>query len=120
MAATAHSETDTLSSLTRTPASEVKKHGWRGLMRTLQAEGRVLVTNHSEPEAVILSVRDYTAFVRLAQQQEGAAEAALQSLRQGFDERLAVLQAPDAGDRLRAVMGRPAKLGGKVKVGATY
>lgn len=89
-------------------------------MRTLQAEGSLLVTNHDEPEAVILSVKDYAAFVRLAQQSEASTETALQVLRQRFDERLAALQGADAADRLRAVMGQPTRLDGTVKVGATF
>ena len=36
------------------PASDVKKRGWRGVMRTLVKDGAVVVTNHDEPEAVIL------------------------------------------------------------------
>lgn len=111
---------DALTPLTRGPASDVKKHGWRGLMRVLQSEGQLVVTNHSEPEAVILSIQDYAAFVRLAQQSEATADSALQTLRQRFDDRLAVLQAPDAGDRLRAVMGEPAALHSRVKAGSTY
>lgn len=39
----------------------------------------------------------------------------LDSLRRRFDERLAVLKTDDAGDRLRAVIRKPAKLGGKVR-----
>ncbi len=109
-----------VSQLSRTPASDVKKLGWRGLMRTLETEGTLLVTNHNEPEAVILSVQDYAAFVRLAQQSEATAEAALQALRTRFDARLAALQAPDAGDRLRAVLRQPTRLGGSVKAGTTF
>lgn len=120
MPATTESDLSSLSQLPRTPASDVKKHGWRGLMRTLQAEGSLLVTNHDEPEAVILSVKDYAAFVRLAQQSEASTETALQVLRQRFDERLAALQGADAADRLRAIMGQPTRLDGTVKVGATY
>jgi hypothetical protein len=35
---------DHFDQLSRTPASEVKKLGWRGVMRTVGREGRVLVT----------------------------------------------------------------------------
>ena len=46
---------DTLDDLPRTPASDVKKLGWRGVMKSLGSIGKVVVTNHNQPEAVILS-----------------------------------------------------------------
>ena len=53
--------------LHRTPASDVKKLGWRGVMRQLQTQGPVLVTNHQQPEAVILPVQAYAALLARAQ-----------------------------------------------------
>ena len=43
------------------PAADVKKRGWRGLMRRLEREGPLVVTNHDEPEAVIVPVEDTSA-----------------------------------------------------------
>jgi PHD/YefM family antitoxin component YafN of YafNO toxin-antitoxin module len=102
--------------LPRTPASEVKKQGWRGVMRTLSHHGKVLITNHNDPEAVILSLSEYTAMAEAAR----ANTPTLETLRQQFDERLAALNADDAGDRLRALVGQPARLHGKVKAGSGY
>jgi PHD/YefM family antitoxin component YafN of YafNO toxin-antitoxin module len=99
------------------PASDVKKRGWRGVMRTLARDGAVVVTNHDEPEAVILPVDTYEALVDLVEQTRSRAATELDALRQQFDERLAVLRAPGADDRLRALARRPARLGGKVKAG---
>lgn len=110
----------TLAALPRIPASDVKTRGWRGVMRTLTASGPVVVTNHSEPEAVILSARDYEALLTLAKASEARTEAGLDTLRQRFDERLAVLRQDNTGDRLRAITKSPAKLRGKVKAGASY
>ena len=106
-----------LDDLARVPASDVKKRGWRGLMRTLQGGG-VLVTNHEQPEAVVLPIDEYAALLERSQQAESRAAAELDTLRQRFDQRLAALSAPGSADRLRSVMRRPAKLGGKVKAGA--
>jgi PHD/YefM family antitoxin component YafN of YafNO toxin-antitoxin module len=111
---------ENLEQLPRTPASDVKKLGWRGVMRAIKLNGKVVVTNHNEPEAVIIAVEEYEAMLRIMQQAESKTESVLDALRHRFDERLTVLQAPDAGDRLRSVMRRPAKLGGKVKAGAGY
>ncbi|MBW3550102.1 MAG: type II toxin-antitoxin system prevent-host-death family antitoxin [Proteobacteria bacterium] len=102
----------------RTRASEVKTLGWRGVMKAVNRVGKVVVTNHNHPEAVILSAREYGTLVEALRRAESREQSALEELRHRFDERLASLQAPDAGDRLRSVMRGPAKLGGKVKAGA--
>jgi PHD/YefM family antitoxin component YafN of YafNO toxin-antitoxin module len=102
------------------PASSVKKNGWRGMMRALSTEGRLLVTNHNHPEAVILSTAEYTKLVKAAAAAEQAAPNPLVELRRKFDERLSVLDAPDAGDRLRELIQSPAPLDGQVKAGATF
>lgn len=109
-----------LDQLPRAPATDVKKLGWRGVMRTLDAKGRLLITHHNRPEAVILPVEDYQALMREVHQAEATAESALDALRRRFDERLAALQAADAGERLRAVMRGPARLRGKVKAGDSH
>ena len=111
---------DALEDLTRTPASSLKTLGWRGVMQAVRRTGSVLVTNHDRPEAVILSTEAYTALVSALRDARRKDEAALEALRMRFDERLAALQADDAGDRLRAVMDAPAKLRGKVRAGATH
>ncbi len=106
--------------LLRMPASDVKKHGWRGVMRALTAKGPVVVTNHSEPEAVILSAEGYSRLLAQVKETESRTAAGLEELRHRFDDRLAVLRGPDAGDRLRAISSSPAKLRGKVKAGTGY
>ncbi len=79
-----------------------------------------MVTNHDEPEAVIIPADDYARLVEAVRQAESRDESELDALRRRFDDRLAVLQAPGAGDRLRAVMRRPSRLRGKVKAGTGY
>ncbi|HUF48490.1 MAG TPA: type II toxin-antitoxin system prevent-host-death family antitoxin [Vicinamibacterales bacterium] len=111
---------DAIDDLTRLPASEVKKRGWRGVMRTLHADGTVVVTNHDEPEAVIIPVREYTRLREIVERETAATEAAIETLRRRFDERLAALDARDAADRLRSLVRRPARLKGKVKAGHSH
>ena len=89
-------------------------------MRALTADGPVVVTNHSEPEAVILSAKDYETLITAVKSAESRTEAGLDTLRQRFDERLAVLRQDNAGDRLRAITKSTTKLRGKVKAGASY
>ena len=111
---------DPIEKLPSLPASDVKRRGWRGVMRTLTEEGTVMVTNHNQPEAVIIAAKEYVRIAQIVKQVESRAESELEALRRRFDQRLAALQAPDAGARLRRVMGVPAKLRGKVKAGRSY
>lgn len=78
------------------------------------------MTNHSEPEAVILGIEQYEALLHAAQGGEARKEADLEALRRRFDDRLAVLRSDDAGDRLRSVLRQPARLDGKVRSGAGF
>lgn len=113
-------DTSLLDHLPVASASSVKKDGWRGMMRALSTEGRLLVTNHNHPEAVILSPAEYTKLVKAAAAAGQVAANPLVELHRKFDGRLAALDAPDAGDRLRDLMQSPAPLGGQVKAGATF
>lgn len=106
--------------LPRIPASGVKKGGWRGVMRALTSNGPLVVTNHSEPEAVILSAQDYGRLLTIVKEAEARTEEGLETLRRRFDERLAALRQPGAGDRLRAISRSPARLRGKVKAGTGH
>jgi prevent-host-death family protein len=109
-----------LSKLPRTPASELKRIGWRGMMNALRSKGKLLVTNHDEPEAVIIPVAEYDALMRFVEQSEAQTEAALAGLRRSFDVRLSVLQDRSAATRLQSTIRGRAKLGGKVKAGSGY
>ncbi len=111
---------DAIAQLPQTPATDVKRLGWRGVMKTVARSGKVLVTNHNEPEAVILSVQEYEAITNALHEAADRTEPALDALRQRFDERLAVLQEADAGKRLRTLMRSPARLDGKVKAGTGF
>lgn len=110
----------TFAALPRTPASDVKKLGWRGVMRVVGQDGAVLVTNHDRPEAVILSMTEYQRLLQAAEAAQALQQDALQLLRQRFDERLASLRAPDAADRLRDVLAQPVQLTGQVRAGQTH
>jgi PHD/YefM family antitoxin component YafN of YafNO toxin-antitoxin module len=109
-----------LADLPRARASDLKKLGWRGMMLTLRSKGRVVVTNHDEPEAVIMPAAEYDAFMQVVRQAEAKAESTLATLRADFDERLSVLNTENAAVRLRATMRGRTKLGGKVKAGMRY
>ena len=109
-----------LDHLERKPVSDVKREGWRGIMRTVDAVGRVLMTNHDKPEAVILSLREYRQLTELAETVERDKASRLAQLGQEFDAELAVLKQADAGDRLRAVFGAPLALNGELIAGRSF
>ncbi len=109
-----------LESLPRTPASDMKKLGWRGVMKTIARSGKLLVTNHDEPEAVIIPVAEYNAMLALLRGAAEKEQAGLTELRAQWDEKLAWLQQPDAGERLRDLLRRPTDLGGKAFTGDEF
>lgn len=109
-----------LENLPRTPASDVKKLGWRGVMKTIALNGKVVVTNHDAPEAVILSAEEYIAILDLLRKAADRDEAALNVLRRKFDERLESLDTPDAGEKLDALFNTPFSFNGKPFTGHEY
>jgi prevent-host-death family protein len=111
---------DVFAQLPHTPASDVKKLGWRGLMKAVRNQGKTVVTNHNEPEAVILSTEEYAEIMQIVQQSSSRTESALTDLRRRFDLRMATLQGAGAGERLRAIMQGTAQLDGKVRAGKSH
>ena len=101
--------------LQRKPVSDVKREGWRGIMRSVDAAGQLLMTNHEQPEAVILSMQEYRLLTDLARSAQRDNELKLESLSRAFDAELAALQQPDAADRLRGAFDAPLVLHGKAK-----
>jgi prevent-host-death family protein len=89
-------------------------------MNALRSKGKFLVTNHDEPEAVIIPVAEYDALMQIVEQSEAQTESALAGLRRSFDERLSLLQSESAATRLQSTIRGRAKLGGKVKAGSGY
>jgi PHD/YefM family antitoxin component YafN of YafNO toxin-antitoxin module len=89
-------------------------------MSELRNKRRLLITNHNEPEAVIVSAAEYDALMQVVEASEAQSRAALAELRKSFDERLAGLQANSAASRLQSAFRGRAKLGGKVKAGSGY
>ncbi len=114
-----------ITELTRTTASSVKEH-WRKVMQEVRDQRMVVVTNHNEPQAVIVSIEQYRALQARVEALESSLEElrgqapGLAELRAGFDQRLAVLQQAQAGDTARALLRRPARLKGQVKAGTGH
>jgi len=98
------------------PASDVKKRGWRGMLRLARDNGAVVVTNHNEPEAVIVPFAAYTRLVESAQQKAAADAAAIERLRKRFDEKLAPLQQPEFAEQMRRMARERIRLRGRLKI----
>lgn len=116
---------DPITELTRTTASSVKEH-WRKVMQDVRDQQAVLVTNHNEPQAVIISAEQYQALqtqVRDLQRDLASLREqspVLQQLRDSFDARLASLDGTGAGSKARGLLRKPARLKGKVAAGTGY
>ena len=111
---------ESLAHLERKPVSDVKREGWRGIMRSVDAAGTLLMTNHDQPEAVILSLREYRLLTELAERTQRENQSKLERLTSAFDAELALLRQPGAGDRLRQAFGAPLALNGEVIAGRSF
>ncbi len=109
-----------LGQLQRKPVSDVKREGWRGIMRSVDTAGTLLMTNHDQPEAVILSLQEYRHLTELAAHAQRDNENKLERLSRAFDAELAVLKQPTAGKQLRDAFAAPLKLQGKLMAGRSY
>jgi PHD/YefM family antitoxin component YafN of YafNO toxin-antitoxin module len=109
-----------LEHLPRKPVSDVKREGWRGVMQGVDAAGKLLMTNHDRPEAVILSLAEFRRLSALAESALRDREQQLARLSQAFDDELAVLRQADAGRRLRKAFDAPLALRGQGVAGKSF
>jgi prevent-host-death family protein len=79
------------------PASDVKAH-WRDIVEEVNTSGEVVVTNYNRPAVVVLSMERYAKLKR-----DAASRDPFAALRAEFDQELAVLRQPNAGNRLRTI-----------------
>ncbi len=89
-------------------------------MREVSQGGVLVVTNHNQPEAVVLSVDSYQALERMAQREKAREAQQLADLSARFDQRLASLNTPQARQALNSFMDEPIVLGGQLRAGAAY
>lgn len=106
-----------LDALPQAPASDVKKLGWRGVMKRIAREGNVLITNHNQPEAVILPVDEYNRLLQLLRDAGEKDRAMLETLRKQYEARFSAPQTPETRERLRELLRNPVQLEGRVIAG---
>lgn len=108
-----------LEELPRQNASRVKNK-WGDVVRQVQAEGSVAVTNHSKVEMVLVDASTYERMVKDAQARQSQEHQLLQALDQRFDLRLGALQQPEAAAHLGKLLAAGGKLRTRPKAGATF
>jgi len=118
--------TSTLPSLERLPRQNAThvKNKWGEVVRQVRQSGSVAITNHASVEMVLLDAATYQQLSDDLQALRSREQNQLDELAQRFDERLAVLQQPDAARRVDALFesaGKLSRLGRKrPKAGATF
>jgi len=86
-------------------SASAAKNGFGRILDRVAKEGRVAITKHDEPCAVLMSIEEYRALV-------GAKEVTLNSLSDEFDALFERMQAPGAAAAMqKAFTLTPAQLG---------
>ncbi|MCZ8317766.1 MAG: hypothetical protein ACK5S2_11940 [Lysobacteraceae bacterium] len=104
------------SALEALPATTVRRD-WATAKDRLRAKGVLALTTHDRVEAVLLDPAVYEALVARA---EAADQALLDGLTRRFDERLAALGTPEAGDRLRGAFAREGRIDTPPRAGNAF
>jgi prevent-host-death family protein len=108
-----------LEDLPRQSASNVKNK-WRDVVREVRESGSVAITNHSSVEVVLVNAEAYRELAASAAALKEREASVLDQLSAQFNERLASLQAPDAGDKAAAVFKRKGRLSTRPKAGTAF
>jgi prevent-host-death family protein len=95
-------ELPNIQELPRQNASQVKNK-WADLVRQVRQSGSVAVTNHSAVEMVLLDASTYQQLTEEIQALKAREQTALDELTNRFNARLAVLQQPDAAQKLKSL-----------------
>ena len=108
-----------LEDLPRQTASDVKNK-WREVVREVREAGSVAITNQSSVEVVLMDAQAYRALAASAVALRERETVVLEQLSAQFNQRLASLQAPDAGDKAAAVFQRKGRLSKRPKAGTAF
>jgi PHD/YefM family antitoxin component YafN of YafNO toxin-antitoxin module len=109
----------TLAQLPRQNASHVKNK-WAEVVRHVHQVGTLAITNHANVEMVLLDAATYEQLHQDIEAFNAREQSVLDELTRRFNERLSVLQGPEAPRKIDAVLGAEGKLRTKPKAGATF
>lgn len=105
--------------LPRQNASQVKNK-WGEVLRQVHQSGSVAITNHSTIDMVLLDAATYRRLTEEIQSLNSRDKKVLDELASRFEARLAVLQQPEANQRVEALFDSRGKLANRPKAGASY
>lgn len=114
-----HASMPLLEDLPRHSASSVKNK-WRDVVREVRETGSIAITNHATVEMVLVDAATYQRLAAGAQAIQAREQSVLDQLNTQFNQRMAVLQAPDAADKVNALFERQGKLVQRPKAGASF
>ena len=119
---TAHTQIPSLQEFETVTATDIKKDGWKRVVARLKnSTGKAMtVTNHREPEVVLMTVDQYQALVAMAAAGGSYDEGVLDALRQDFDKRLNLLRSADVAERAHQIMDEPIRTKGRYRVEDSY
>jgi prevent-host-death family protein len=96
------------------------KNRWAELVRRVRENGSVAITNHSKVEMVVVEATRYKEMTDQLQAARRRDQTMLDELTKRFDARLAVLQQPDAWDKLESMMRSDGKLDRPPRAGESF
>jgi len=108
-----------LHELPRQNASQVKNK-WGELVRQVRQSGSVAITHHASVEMVLLDAATYQQLTQELSAFNAREQTLLDELAARFDERLAVLQQPEAAGRVDALFGAKGRLAKRPRAGASF
>ena len=108
-----------LASLPRQTASHVKNK-WGEVVRQVREVGSVAITNHSAVEMVLVDAATYRQLTTDMMALKAREQSVLEDLTGRFNAQLAVLQEPDAQQRVAGLFDARGKGALRPKAGATF
>lgn len=105
--------------LPRQNASQVKNK-WGDVVRQVRQMGSLAITSHSAVEMVLLDAATYRQLTEDLAAIKEREQSILDDLAGRFETRLAVLQAPDAQQKVTALFDSRGKLARPPKAGASF
>lgn len=85
------------------------KNKWGDVVRQVQEQGSLAITNHSAVEMVLLTAGTYQSLLDLVARLQEREQSDLAELSARFEARLEVLQHPKSHERMRSVMAARGK-----------
>lgn len=97
-----------LEALPSQKSSQVKNK-WGDVVRQVQEQGSLAITNHSTVELVLLTAGTYQSLLNLVARLQARERSELDELSDQFKARLEILQEPQVHDRLTSVLAAKGK-----------